>query len=266
MERGVRIFVEDIHPAGGKTALFVHGWPVNHKMFEYQLNQLPRYGYRCIALDLRGFGQSDRPWTGYTYDRMADDIRVIIDMFRLRDFVLVGFSIGGAISIRYMARHQGHGVRRLALLSAAAPSFSQRPGYPYGQTREEVDALIRQTLTNRPAMLKGFGDQFFAQNHGPEFMNWFASLGLEASGHGTAQGLIALRDEDLRQDLSAIRVPTAIFAGVQDRIVLFQSALALQQGIPGSVLHRFEQSGHGVFYDELEAFNSRFFAFLNQPD
>ena len=79
----MQIFVEDTDPGNGKPVLFLHGWPANHKMFEYQFNQLPKMGFRCIGVDFRGFGESDRPWTGYNYNRMADDIRAVIDSLML---------------------------------------------------------------------------------------------------------------------------------------------------------------------------------------
>jgi non-heme chloroperoxidase len=50
-------------------------------------------------------------------------------------------------------------------------------------------------------MLSEFGSMFFASNISSEFAGWIQDLGLEASGHGTALGLVALRDEDLRRDV-----------------------------------------------------------------
>lgn len=57
----VNLYVEDVNPAGDKTILFLHGWPGSHKLFEYQFDHLPLVGYRCIGLDTRGFGNSDKP-------------------------------------------------------------------------------------------------------------------------------------------------------------------------------------------------------------
>jgi non-heme chloroperoxidase len=262
VERGIRVFVEDVNPNGSRTVLFIHGWPVNHQMFEYQFDQLPRYGFRCIGIDLRGFGKSDRPWTGYSYDRLADDVRVVIETLCLQDVLLVGFSIGGAISIRYMARHAAYRISRLSLIAAAAPVFTKRPDYPYGLPKEEVNALIHKTLIDRPKMLSEFGSTFFASPISQDFRNWFQTLGLEASGHGTAMAAVSLRDEDLRNDLPKINVPTGIFHGVHDQIVPFQSAMVLNTMIANSELYRFEYSGHGVFYDELEKFNACFIQFL----
>lgn len=62
VERGIKLYVEEI--GAGWPIIIVHGWPVNHKMFEYQTTHLPKYGFRCIQIDLRGFGHSDAPWAG----------------------------------------------------------------------------------------------------------------------------------------------------------------------------------------------------------
>ncbi|MFT8888467.1 MAG: alpha/beta hydrolase [Ethanoligenens sp.] len=262
VEPNVRLCVQEFNPKGEHTIVLVHGWPLNRRMFEYQLNVLPARGWRCIAYDLRGFGDSDTPVSGYGYDRLADDLRIVVDALGLTQFVLTGFSVGGAIVTRYMARHAGYGVQKLALLAAASPSFVQRPSFPYGMTVEAVNSLISQTYRDRPQMLEGFGRLFFASNVTPALRVWFNGLGLAASGIGTIRVLESLRDEDLHRDLASIHVPTGIFHGVRDQICPFELAVAQHNGIAGSVLYRFENSGHAVFYDELERFNDTFFAFL----
>lgn len=263
VEEGVRIFVEDLNPDGEQTILFIHGWPADHNMFEYQFDQLPKYGFRCVSLDLRGFGKSDRPWEGYCYDRLADDVRCVIEALDLEDITLLGFSVGGAIAVRYMTRHAGYGVSRLVLVSAAVPVFTQRPDYPYSLPVAEVNKLIRQTYTDRPKMVSDFGHKFFASNLSPELLNWFAGLSLQASGHATASVLVSLRDEDLRSDVAEICVPTAIFHGIHDQIVPFANAEITHEHINGSVLIPFEFSGHGLVIDELDKFNHYLARFLS---
>lgn len=253
VERGVKIYVEE---AGhGRPILFIHGWPVNHKMYEYQVNVLPQYGYRCICLDLRGFGKSDAPWQGYTYNRMADDIRVVIDTLRLNHATLVGFSMGGSIAIRYVTRHAAHGIRSLVLAAAAAPVFTKRPDYPYGMTKEEVDGFIAATYTDRPKMVAEFGKMFFATAVSEPFREWFNGLGLQASSIGTIRGLESLRDEDLRGELPYVQLPTTILHGKLDKVCPYPFAEIQHKGIRGSTLVPFEKSGHGLFYDEMQKFN-----------
>lgn len=262
VERNVCVFVEDVGPSNGKPILFIHGWPANNKMFEYQFNELPGLGYRCIGVDLRGFGKSDRPWDGYAYDRLADDIRIVIDALQLEGVTLAGMSVGGAIAIRYMARHAEHKIAKLALIGAAAPVFTKRPDFPYGLAKEEVDTLIETACKDRPKMLANFGEMFFARHISEKFSNWFFHLGLEASGHGTIKLAISLRDEDLRPDLSKIHVPTAIFHGLLDRVCPFPLAEAMHAGIKGSTLIPFIYGGHGLFYCELERFNYELARFI----
>lgn len=199
---------------------------------------------------------------GYSYDRMADDVRAVIDTLQLEDVILAGHSMGGAIAIRYMARHAGHQVSKLALFGAAAPVFTQRPDYPYGKTKDEVNKLIEDTYTDRPHMLEGFGDIFFARYLTESFKNWFQELGLEASGHSTAMALVSLRDEDLRHDLAKINVPTAIFHGKHDKVCPFVFGELMHMGIKNSELIPFYYSGHGLFYCEMKKFNRELIRFM----
>ena len=110
VENNVNIFVEDLNPEGEKTILFLHGWPGSHKLFEYQFDQMPKHGFRCIGIDTRGFGDSDKPFSGYDYDTLADDVRQVVETLKLKNFTLLGHSTGGAIAIRYMGRYKGYGV------------------------------------------------------------------------------------------------------------------------------------------------------------
>ncbi|SFB06449.1 MULTISPECIES: alpha/beta fold hydrolase [unclassified Bacillus (in: firmicutes)] len=252
-KNNVRLFVEDI--GKGKPVLMLHGWPINHKMYEYQLNILPSYGIRVIAPDLRGFGKSDRPFKGYSYRHMADDIKAIVDALGLQSFTLLGFSMGGAIAIKYMSRYMGYKVNKLILAGAAAPSFSQRTDYPFGMPVEDINRLINSLYQDRPKALDNFGKDFFATKVSDEFRGWFNQLGLEASGHGTIQTAKSLRDEDLRNDLQTIIRETYILHGKKDKICPYEFALEMRKRIMYSKLIPFEQSGHGLFYDEMEKFN-----------
>lgn len=264
VEPGVRIAVYDLNQQGKNAVFFIHGWPINHNMFEYQFNILAQNGYRCISMDLRGFGNSDAPWTGYTYDRMADDVYEVIKTLNVPKLTLVGFSMGGSIAIRYMARHRGYKVSKLALWSAAAPSFTRRPDNPYGMTVDQVNMLISQIYNDRPQAVTDFGKIFFASQVTPSFREWFNSMAFGASGHGTIHTAVSLRDSDLRDDLGKIRVPTGIFHGALDQICPFEFALEMNQGIRNSQIYKFDKSGHGAFYDQMEKFTQEFSGFLRQ--
>jgi non-heme chloroperoxidase len=262
VEADVKVYVEDINPGGKKTILFIHGWPLNHKAYEYQFDKLPQLGYRCIGMDTRGFGDSDKPWNGYSYDRLADDVRAVIESLKLKDLTLAGHSMGGAIAIRYMARHKGYGVSKLALFGAAAPSLTIRPDFPYGLPKEDVTKLIEQTYSDRPKMLRDFGDIFLFKYATEALSDWFFKLGLEAAGWSTAEAATTFRDENLFSDLGKIGVPTLILHGIHDKVCLFPLAEVMRRGIKNSKLVPFENSGHGLFWEEHDKFNKELIQFI----
>jgi non-heme chloroperoxidase len=246
VEPGVKIYVEDVNPGGSKTILFIHGWPLNHKQFEYQFDVLPAMGFRCIAIDWRGYGNSDKPMSGYNYDRLADDIRTVVGALQIENFTLAGHSTGGAIAIRYLARYNGYGVSKLVLIDAAAP---------IGFTTETANKLLTETLNDRPKMMRGVTDTFFFQYITGPFSDWFFQLGLQAAGWSTAAIIVSLRDEKLYDDLQKIVVPTLIIHGIHDKVIPFAQAQELNQKIRNSQLVPFQYSGHGPFWEERDKFN-----------
>lgn len=263
VEPNVKIYVEDINPAGSKTILLIHGWPGNHNLFEYQFNQFPKMGYRCIGIDCRGFGLSDKPWTGYDYNRLSDDIRSVVDTLKLRNFTLGGHSTGGAICVRYMARHNGYGVSKLALFAAAAPSLVQRSYFPYGLQKQAVINIIQGTYNDRPNMLRGFGNMIFFNPVTAPLSDWIFQLGLQAASWSTAAIANTWLDEEgLFNDLKTIRVPTLILHGINDQVCLFPLAVAQKNSIGNSILVPFEACGHFLFYDQRDRFNKEVIQFM----
>lgn len=255
-KHNVKIYVEDLNPECKKTIVFLHGWPGDHNLFEYQFDKLPEQGYRCIGIDTRGFGKSDKPFDGYDYNTLSDDVKNVVEALALSDFTLVGHSTGGAIAARYMGRHKGYGVSKLVLIAAAVPSLIKRPDFPYGSDKETILQIIRGTYTDRPQMLRDFGNKFFFQNVTQAFSDWFFQLGLQAAGWATAAVAKTWLNETLFKDLEAISVPTLIIQGIHDKIVPFQLAQVQHKMIRDSTLIPFEYSGHGVFYDQKEEFNA----------
>lgn len=262
VEPGVNLHIRDW--GQGKTIVFIPGWPLSYDMYEYQFTQLPKLGYRCVGITMRGFGKSSQPWGSYSYDVLTDDVKKVIEALNLRDVTLAGHSMGGAIAIHYMARHTGAGVAKLALFGAAAPIFTKRPDYPHGWEKAAIDDFIKLCYSDRAQLMENFGKLFFRTENAvsPKFADWFQRMGMEASPHATAACLEALRDTDLRTDLAKIKVPTAIFHALGDRVCSFEFAEVMASGIQGAKLIKFEQSGHGLFYDEREKFNSELAKFV----
>lgn len=253
-EAGVRLYVEDVNPQG-RPALFLHGWPFDHRIFEYQFDELCPTGVRCIAWDQRGFGQSDKPGDGYTYDRLADDLREVVNTLNLQNFTLVAHSSGGAVAARYMSRHRGYGVAKLALMDAALPGFVACDTFPHGCTKGELGALIEEAYSDRPAMLEKLTDRLFYRRVSEPMRRWLFTLGLSACGWGTVGLLRAMGEESLTGDLADIAVPTLILHGRHDAFCPYILGETQQRRIPGSALLTFEESGHCPMLEQRQKCN-----------
>ena len=255
VESGVGVFVNDINPSGKKTIVFMHGWPASYELFEYQYNVLPQMGYRCIGIDARGFGKSDKPWNDYSYDRLADDVYHVIKALNLRNITLLGHSTWGGVAIRYLTRYRGFGVKNLVLAAAAAPSLIARPNFPQGADVQVVNNIIETTHKDRPQMLRNFGDIFFHTKVSQPLSDWLFDMGLRAASWATIAIAKQWLVEELFDDLPKIHVPTLIMHGIYDQVCPYALGEALHAGIRNSKLETFENSGHGLFYDEMDKFN-----------
>jgi non-heme chloroperoxidase len=258
VEESVSLFVEDTG-GDGKPVFFVHGWPLDLKMFEYQFTTLKESGYRCIGLDLRGYGMSAKPWQDYTYDVFADDIQKVMNELKLEQkFATVGHSIGGAIVMRYIAKYYPNTLSHVVFIGAAAPSFTKREGFPHGQDRAFSDGLITGIMQNRPKTIVEFGKLLFRspESQGPEILNWLFAQAMAASHYATLESQKSLHDGDLRGDMQMIsdrnNLPVAIFHGIHDKICPFDLAKVMNNGIKGSKLVEFNESGHALNIEEKE--------------
>lgn len=263
---GTKIAVYVYNPHGEKTVVMVHGWPLSAKIYEYQLKMLIDSNFRVVTLDLRGFGNSDVPACTYTYDQMAADLYYVIQNLGIKKFTLVGFSMGGAIVLRYMRLFRSYGVEKLILLAAAAPKWTKGVGYPFGHTKSYVNSLIDLAMEDRPLLAENFSCQLFHSPQSKAAVDWFRDIALSASGIGTVETAISLRDEDGRIDLSHVKVPTTIIHGQMDEVVSNDLAMIQHKAINSSKLYNLENSGHGIMYDELKQFNRIFLSEVKSID
>ena len=99
----IDLYYED-HGSGDPIVL-IHGYPLSGASWEKQVEVLLAAGHRVITYDRRGFGKSSHPTTGYNYDTFAEDLHKLVTQLKLRDFALVGFSMGGGEVARYFGKY-----------------------------------------------------------------------------------------------------------------------------------------------------------------
>lgn len=256
VEKGVKLHVTDL--GEGKPIVLIHGWPLSDEMYEYQYQYLSRRGFRVIGITLRGFGKSDKPYGKYDFDVFSDDIKVVLEKLDIQSATLGGFSLGGAVVLHYVTKYNSAHISKLALFGAAAPSWKQREGFPDGLPDAAVQGLINATKTQRQDLIASFGAGFVAKegNISKNVEKWLENINLQASPYAMTESISALSDLDLRPQLSKINIPVTIFQGVYDKNCPLVWAAQLQKGIKNATLIRFENSGHALFVEEMEKFNT----------
>jgi non-heme chloroperoxidase len=262
VEKNVRLHVSDL--GEGVPVILIHGWPLSDAMYEYQYDALIKNGYRAIGITLRGFGLSDKPYGKYSHDVFAEDIKVILEELQIDNAVLGGFSFGGATAIRFTTKYNNEHISKLALFGAAAPCEVRKDDFPYGLPIEALNDLVELNATNRPKLIEEFGKLFGASETAlpKNISDWLARIQFQSSQYAMEQGLLMIRDSDLRADLEKITIPTAIFHGKLDKLCPFELAEQLHKGIANSKLIAFENSGHALFLEERPKFNEELIRFI----
>lgn len=264
----VNIFYEDL--GSGKPVVLIHGWPVSHEMWEYQVATIVNNGFRCIAYDRRGFGQSDKPWTSYDYDTLASDLNELLTVLELTDVTLVGFSMGGGEVARYLGKYGSSRVSKAVLLGSVVPLLRKTDDHEEGVPQEVFDEIIANIQNDRPAFLTQFGKQFF--NEGilnkpvsQEIQQWMHGLAIVASPKATVDCVRSFSETDFRTDLSTVNIPILIIHGDEDKVVPLAatSALASMQ-LPNAEYYVLEGAPHGLFLTHKDEVNGLLLNFLNR--
>src|SRR5215472_2164501 len=136
---GTQIYYKDW--GHGPVVTFSHGWPLSSDAWNGQMLFLAQHGFRVVAHDRRGHGQSSQASDRNDMDGYADDLAAVIEALKLKDVTLVGHSTGGGEVARYIGRHGTKRVARAVLVAAVPPIMLKSPGNPEGLPIEVFDAI-----------------------------------------------------------------------------------------------------------------------------
>src|SRR6266404_5049874 len=155
----IELYYED--HGSGQPVVLIHGYPLDGHSWEKQLPALLESGKRVITYDRRGFGQSSQPTTGYDYDTFAEDLRKVVTKLELRDFTLVGFSMGGGEVARYIGKFGSEGVSKAVILSGVPPYLLKTPDNAEGVDNNVFTGIEAAVKADRYAFFTEFFKNFY---------------------------------------------------------------------------------------------------------
>lgn len=258
---------------GDVPLILVHGFAACIEHWQYNISVLSNH-HRVIAVDLIGFGKSDKPKINYTLRDFTLFLKAFLEILQIRTAVLIGHSIGGSISLAF-ALDYPEMVKKLVLI--APPAFTQKIPLAYRllcvpymdkilplvRWPELCMLLFRRAAYRKERLSKALLQIIYEYNRSPESMAVLRHL-MQANSdwHG-------LREEvffAIKNRLKTLTIPVLLMWGRRDSIIPVSSAEVGQQLIPQAELCLFDDCGHLVQIEMADEFNARVEQFLASID
>jgi len=264
----IDLYYED--HGSGKPAVLIHGYPLSGASWEKQLPVLLDAGHRVITYDRRGFGKSSQPTTAYNYDTFAEDLHKLVTHLKLRDFALVGFSMGGGEVARYLGKYGSKGVSKAVIISGIPPFLLKTPDNPEGVEGSIFDGIQKAVVADRYAFFADFFKNFYNTDlllgKRVSEQTVQASWNLAAGASATASlACVPTWHEDFRNDVSKIDVPTLVIHGNADRILpISASGLRTAKLVKGARLVVVNDGPHCITWTHADEVNAELVHFLGK--
>ncbi|MCU1309145.1 MAG: chloroperoxidase/bromoperoxidase, non-heme-type [Candidatus Angelobacter sp.] len=264
----IELYYED--HGTGRPVVLSHGWPLSGAAWEKQVPALLGAGYRVITYDRRGFGQSSKPTSGYDYDTFADDLHKLITTLDLRDFALVGHSMGSGEVAGYIGKFGTERVSKAVFIGALPPFLLKTADNPDGVDGAVFEGIKKAIAADRLAFLPSFLanfynlDELLGKRVSEQVVQYNWNVAAGASPKGTLDCVSAWLT-DFRKQLSRVNVPSLIIHGDADRILpIASTAIPLSKMIKGARLAVIKGGPHGIAWTHWEELNSELLNFLGQ--
>jgi pimeloyl-ACP methyl ester carboxylesterase len=249
--KGIRIHYE-VH-GDGTPMVLVHANPFDRRLFTYQIASLASY-FRLVALDIRGYGLSDKPVTHFTLRDMADDVLAVCAQEEIARAVFMGVSVGSGMAL-LIGLDQPEMCDAVILVggsSKGGANIAHRvEGYTSGDLRVYQRSHIKELVA------PGFCDTKL----GAWVLDLFTERSNERlSGECIAQIFRAREACDMQARLAGMRPPTLVINGAHD--VSLQRGGETAAGIPGAQHVVLPDTGHGCCIEDPAAFDAAVRAFL----
>lgn len=250
---GPRLHYAEFGDPQGEPVVFLHGWPDSWFTYSRVLPHLPA-GLRALAFDQRGFGDSERPQSGYSIAELAGDAIAFLDALGLDRATMVGHSFGSFVA-RQAAIARPDRVARLILIGTALT--------PSNPVTRELQGALRDLPDPIPVE---FAREFQASTAycplPPEFFEQIVAESLKLPPRLWPVLIDHLLEHDDARRLPAIKMPTLLLWGERDALFSREDQDAMIAALPGARLEVYEETGHCPNWERPEAVAADIAAFV----
>jgi pimeloyl-ACP methyl ester carboxylesterase len=232
---GTRLHYVEFGKPDGRAVLFLHGWPDSWFSFSRVLRLLPD-DLRALAIDQRGFGESDRPESGYSIPEMADDAIAFLDALDIQRATLVGHSFGSFVARRAAIAHPD----RVAALSLIGTGLSAS-----NAVTRELQSALRDLPDPIPVQFaRDFQASTAFRPIPPDFFERIIEESLKLPPRLWRLAIDRLVEYDDAEDLSRIKAPTQLLWGDKDALFSRTEQQSFMDALPTARLSIYEETGH----------------------
>lgn len=263
---GLKLHVREWGPPGAPAILFLHGWSQHHLCWMRQIESPLADGFRLVAMDLRGHGQSEAPLEPEAYTTgalWAEDLRNTIDALTLEQPLLVGWSYGGFVIGDYLRVFGDGAIAGVNFVGAAVGAGKDWIGSRIGP---RFAGLIRPACSGDQAValeaMHDFLDVCFAKPVPPEDRE--LAMGWTMLVHPTVRANLMRRAEDFTPELAKMTKPALVTYGERDAVMLPAMADTIHTHVPHCRVSEYPGVGHAPFLEAPERFNTELLAFARE--
>ena len=246
-------------PEDGPPVLLVHGLGWDYTLFAGQVETLARLGWRVIAPDLRGMGESEKPDGPYSVELYAADMLALMDALGIQRFAVAGFSLGGIITAAML----GRAPTRIAAAVIACCALHATPAGEAGTEAMLARAATLGPLAFAREQAAAIWHPDWAAAHPAEverFIAWRAAMDQAALTRAFRAGY----GIDYRPVMAATPVPVLYVAADADPFASVAAMAALRDATPGADLVVIVNAGHMAPIEQREAFDAALGPFLER--
>ena len=259
-----KIYYED--HGKGQPIVLVHGWLCSSKFWQKNAPELAKE-FRVVTLDLRGHGNSSKTLNGHTIAQYGRDVRAVVDWLDLRNFTMVGWSLGGSVVLSYYEQFGKDGrLKSLGVVDSSPFPFSPAEWNNHSLKNYKYDAMNANffALASDPKKFAtAFAGRMFKQKPSDSDIDWVVT---ELTKTPPWIAIAIYSDfvaSNYAKTLPTLKIPLLVLAadsGVFPQGMAMGKALAALA--PRGTFVPVEDGGHILFYEQPQKFNSTLAAFV----